>query len=102
MSRLSAGEIPVTANYLLNTNSVEISRLLVGKKRMTEKEIAKAKFITEYLYKNYHDDCKRMASIPMVPALINHASLGEIPSLIDKLAILNNVKKSYPPIVINA
>lgn len=57
----------------------------------------KAYCIAEYLHKNYYDDGEKLAQIPIMGAMLNHATAEEIPSLIDKVAIMNGIKKSYPP-----
>lgn len=56
------------------------------------------KLVIDYLYDNYYDDCERMANIRMVKEVI--AQVGkpdQVASTIDKVALFNGIKKSYPP-----
>lgn len=66
--------------------------------------INKIEFITNYLCENYKDDVERLVRIPIIAAMAMHATEGEIPSLIDKVALMNGIKKSYSQkeIIINA
>lgn len=57
----------------------------------------KATLIAEYLYKNYYNDAASMSKIPIISALIANAAEEQIPSLIDKVAVLSGIKKSSPP-----
>lgn len=71
---------------------------------MTEQQKQNAKIISEYLINNYHDDGKEMSNIPIIGAMVNYDNSKDIPSMIDKVAIINGIKKSYKPkeIVITA
>lgn len=54
--------------------------------------------VIDYLMDNYYDDAERMANIRMVGEVI--ASVGkpeQIASTIDRVALFNGIKKSYPP-----
>lgn len=54
--------------------------------------------VVNYLHDNYYDDCERMAKIKMI-AMMATQGWGEydMPSMIDKVALFNSIKKSYPP-----
>lgn len=57
--------------------------------------------VIKYLHDNYYNDCERMAKIKMISALatMNGAEKyrKDLGSLIDKVALFNDIKKSYPP-----
>lgn len=54
--------------------------------------------ITNYLHDNYYEDCEHMAKIKMITFLATQGwGEHDISSLIDKIALFNNIKKSYPP-----
>jgi len=54
--------------------------------------------VIQYLHDNYYDDCERMAHIQMIGAIANSKDVIKgIPSLIDKVALFNSIKKTYPP-----
>lgn len=53
--------------------------------------------VTDYLLANYHDDVERMARIKMVSAMAASDTLPFNPSVIDKVALFNGIKKTYPP-----
>lgn len=54
--------------------------------------------VTNYLHDNYYDDCERMARIKMIAGMATQG-WGEhnLADLVDKVALFNNIKKSYPP-----
>jgi hypothetical protein len=65
----------------------------------------KALLMAKYLYENYYDDREKLSKISIICSMLNIASIYEIPSLIDKVAIINGIKKSchlYKEIIINA
>lgn len=54
--------------------------------------------VIDYLMANYYDDTEKMANIRMVKEVI--AQVGkpdQIANTIDKVALFNGIKKSYPP-----
>lgn len=56
------------------------------------------KLVIDYLMANYYDDAEKLANIRMVKEVI--AQVGqpdEIANTIDKVALFNGIKKSYPP-----
>jgi hypothetical protein len=63
-------------------------------------EIPNADVVISYLHDNYYDDCERMAHIKMIAALASPTGndyTEDIPQMIDKVALFNGIKKSYPP-----
>lgn len=54
--------------------------------------------VIDYLMNNYYDDVERMAKIRMVSEVIAQVGKPEqIANTIDKVALFNGIKKSYPP-----
>jgi alpha-mannosidase len=53
--------------------------------------------VIDYLMANYYDDVERMAKIKMVASIANSDTLPFNHSVIDKIALFNDIKKSYPP-----
>jgi len=66
----------------------------VNEQKLTEQQEA----VIEYLMANYYDDAERMANIRMVKEIVAQVgTLEQIPSIIDKVALFNGIKKTYPP-----
>lgn len=54
--------------------------------------------VIDYLMNNYYGDAESMANIRMVKEVIAQVGKPEqIASTIDKVALFNGIKKSYPP-----
>lgn len=54
--------------------------------------------VIDYLINNYYNDVERLAKIRMVSEVIAQVGTPDkIASSIDKVALFNNIKKSYPP-----
>lgn len=62
--------------------------------KLTEQQEA----VINYLIANYYDDVETMANISMVKDVIAQVDLpDQIANTIDKVALFNDIKKSYPP-----
>ena len=54
--------------------------------------------VINYLHDNYYNDCERLARNKSIQSMTQgYAKNMNIPTLIDKVALFNNIKKTYPP-----
>lgn len=53
--------------------------------------------LIDYIHDNYYDDADKIAGARMIGVILAVGSLEDMPEMIDKIALFNGLKKSYPP-----
>lgn len=65
---------------------------------MNDKLTEQQEVVFNYIWDNYYDDAETMVKIKMVNQVIANVGKPEdVPSLVDKVALFNDIKKSHPP-----
>ena len=57
--------------------------------------------LINYIHDNYYNDADKISSIKMIGVMLQVGTPDKIPDMIDKIALFNGFKKSYPPKSVN-